>query len=136
MGAPHAFAQSATAFKEIVLNYLRQAQGEGKQYREEDLPPEVAISGGAGTFFNDPSRLGVIELSPYSHVRHPTIGPVLMGCLKANGFGPKPAYYTVFIFGRHIADVRQSIIADKCEQQTYQALGRFRTIKRPSAEKR
>ena len=64
-------------------------------------------------------RLGSVEISGVSQVRHPTKGLVWLTCIRSYPEGRLSTDYAIFIRDNKIVDARNSIVPDACAKQQY-----------------
>lgn len=114
--------------KAVVLRYLR---GEGNPPAADSADP------GPGQLFKDPSKLGVIELSPASLVQHDVLGWTWLACVRTHPIGKPANDYALFIGDDRIRDARLSVVTDGCATRPYEVLGEFSApSKKPDAPPR
>jgi hypothetical protein len=102
--------------KSVVLRYLR-----------TKLPPVEPGSAGSGPgkLFADVQKLGAVELSPPTSIRHPTVGWTWLTCFRTHPADGSTNDFALFIDANSIRDARLSVATDGCAARTYEALGRF-----------
>src|SRR3569833_516311 len=87
--------------KAIVLRYLR----------SEPIPAAIEDTGsGPGDLFNDPKKLGIVELSRPTWVQHPTLGWTWLACLRTHPLDRPVGDYALFIGTQKIRDARLSVV--------------------------
>ena len=108
----------APDYRRIVLRDLQAGRSpitSGETTKDEPATPDRQER----SIFLNVERLGSVEISGVSQVRHPTKGLVWLTCIRSYPEGRLSTDYAIFIRDNKIVDARNSIVPDACAKQQY-----------------